>query len=928
MAKKGEFVNQGFVKWLPELSKEDVPIAGGKGANLAEMYNNKFPVPPAFVITAQAYEYFLEASDLKQEIKRILENVDIEDTEDLEERAKKIRALIVNADFPEDLREEILESYDHLSFDKESLKNATSAVASFLKTAQEYAFVAVRSSATIEDSKKASFAGQQESYLGVRGKSSLIEHVKKCWASLFTGRSVYYRIKKKFPIEKALIAVIVQKMINSDKSGVIFTRNPITQDESVVIEAVFGLGEGIVSGKINPDHYVVSRELKIIENKVANKKIALIRNSAGNIDTIKLTEERSRAQVLTDSEIKRLANYSIELEEHYKIPQDIEFAIESREIYIVQTRPITTLEKKISEEVKGNLLLSGAGASPGVGSGIVKVIFNLNDLKKIQKGDVLVTKMTNPDMVVTMQRAAAIVTDEGGLTSHAAIISREMGIPAVVGTEKATSTLKEGMKVSVDGFNGKIYSGESVSVEKEIEPIIENTRTKIKLILDLPQFAERAKKTNASAIGLVRIEGIIAEGGKHPMAYLKENKLNDYTKMLADGLEKISKHFNEIWIRTSDIRSDEYMHLKGSPKEVELNPMLGMHGIRYSLKYPKILEAEFAAIKKVADKFPEKILGVMFPQVISIEEVRKAKEIFLKFEKENIKFGVMVETPAAVQIIKSLCEEGIKFISFGTNDLTQYTLAIDRGNEEVQYLYDETNPAVLSQLKRVIKICKGFGVETSICGQAGSNKEMVAKLIEFGIDSISVNADAAYEISELINNIEGNRGKDNANINKIDNLEHVEEKIKEVREEMKEKKFKKKIEEKESEPEVEYMPANAKESSEHEEGEEIKGKGKEESEEKEKKEAEEWPETDFSVDVFANQSPENKEEKYNEEEQLEEEKEQEKENAKESSHEHEIDKEDEETDKEQESKESEEKEDDETGIEGDEHEENEELDIF
>ena len=689
--------------------------------------------------------------------------IDVENTEELKSVSKKIQEMIENAKMPEDLEEEILEAYDVLSFDESSLKNASQDALGILKVGREPAFVAVRSSATAEDSSAASFAGQQETFLNIKGKMNLIEAIKKCFASLFTARSIYYRVKKGFKHENVLIAVVVQLMVNSDKSGVMFSRDPVKNPENVIIEAVFGLGEGIVSGRIQPDHYVVSRDLEILEKKIADKKIALVRNSAGKTDVVTLTEEKSKSQVLTDAEIKVLANYALKLEKHYNLPQDIEFAISSNEIFIVQTRPITTLDKDVQgKEVQGKEILSGLAASPGVGSGKVKVILDLKDLGKIQKGDVLVTKMTNPDMVVSMQKSSAIVTDEGGMTSHAAIVSREMGIPAVVGTKKATQVLKDGQFVSVDGFKGKVYVGkiEEAGIEKvEIKPIVE-TKTKIKVIVDLPDFAERASKSGCKGVGLLRLEGIIAESGKHPLYFLNNKKIDEYEELIFSGIKKIGEYFDELWIRTSDIRSDEYRNLLGSRKEVEMNPMLGMHGIRFSLKHPEILKAELKAAKRLADL--GKKVGIMMPQIILVEEVKKVKNIIKEIGAENIKLGIMVETPAAVQIIEDLCKEGISFISFGTNDLTQYSLAVDRGNEDVQYLYNEMHPAVLKQISYTIKICKKYGVETSICGQAGSNKEMVEFLVKHGIDSISVNADKAYEISLLVKELEdkGLRGSE------------------------------------------------------------------------------------------------------------------------------------------------------------------------
>jgi pyruvate, water dikinase len=744
-----------FVKWFSELNKDSGSVAGGKGANLAEIYNAKVNVPPGFVVTAQAYDYFIEKAGLKEKINEILSVIDYEDTKQLEESAKKIRELIIQSNFPKEMEEEILESYELL--DTNNVKNVKGTVLEILKTSEPI-FVAVRSSATTEDLEGASFAGQQETFLNVKGKYELITSVKKCWASLFTARAVYYRNKKGFLHVKSSLAVVVQKMVDSDKSGVIFSKDPTNQSENIILEAVYGLGEGIVSGAITPDKYVISRELEILDKKTSDKKIAVTRNSGGGQETVKLSEERSKQQVLKEYEIKRLAEISLRLEEHYKKPQDIEWAIEGEEIYVVQTRPITTIGKKIEEgKIEGEVILSGLGASPGVGSGKVKIVMDLSDLDKITSGDVLVTKMTNPDMVVSMQKSAAIITDEGGLTAHAAIVSREMGIPAVVGTREATAKLKDGDIVTVDGASGKIYSGKVAETkQKEIASVTSRTRTKVKIMVDLPSFAERASRTGIKEVGLTRIEGIIAESGKHPNYFLK-NKIEDYEDIIFKGVSGIAKFFDELWIRTSDIRSDEFKNLDGAPKIPEANPMLGMHGIRYGIKNLPILKAELKALKRVSEQ--GKKIGIMMPQIISVEEVQKVKEILKEINFTDAKLGIMVETPAAVQLIREFCTEGIKFISFGTNDLTQYMLAVDRGNEQVQSLYNEMHPAVLYQLEFVIRVCKRNKVETSICGQAGSKKEMVKFLVERGIDSISVNADMAKEISDYISEIEKETGE-------------------------------------------------------------------------------------------------------------------------------------------------------------------------
>ncbi len=829
MAKEGGAaadVSEKYVKWLPELSAKSGAVAGGKGANLAEMYNIGLPVPPAFVVTAQAFDEYLKSAGLKEKIKRLIDETNVENTEELEKNARHIRELVSGAGMPKEMQREILEAYKILW-----APAAGANPLDVLKSDKEPVFVAVRSSATTEDLSTASFAGQQETFTNIKGESNLLDAVKKCFASLYTARAVYYRHKKGFEKANALLAVVVQRMINSEKSGVIFTRNPVSQKNEIIVEAVFGLGEGIVSGKIAPDKYVVSKNLHLTDTRISKKKIEIIRTADGVEKIAELKEQKANQQVLSSAEIISLANLAVKIEQHYKKPQDIEFAVEKDKIYIVQSRPITTFESKGDVgEIRGSVLLTGLGASPGVASGRVRIIADMADLNKIQTGDILVTKMTNPDMVVTMQKSSAIVTDEGGITAHAAIVSREMGIACVVGTEKATKVLKDGMLITVDGTNGKVHEGagkEAVGapVKKEILPAVKGTHTKIKVMVDLPDFAERAAKSGCGSVGLLRLEGIIASSGKHPLYFVKQNNTHEYSKIIEKGISEIATHFKEVWVRTSDIRTDEYQHLLGAPKEIELNPMLGFHGIRFSLKHRGVLDAELSAIKRVAERYPEKKFGIMFPQIISEREMEQAFKIFHdSYMRNNIIIGAMIETPAAVQVIRGICKYA-KFISFGTNDLTQYTLAIDRGNSEVQYLYDEMHPAVLAQIKKVLDACREYKIESSICGQAGSKPEMVEFLVRNGINSISVNADMAHEISKYVLQLEGLKRGQNTNNQQNNNQNNMAKK----------------------------NQANQQQKAHEESAEEIIEEVEEEEKKKEQvqeKAAEEFPDIEIGFDVF------------------------------------------------------------------------------
>ncbi|MBU1203681.1 MAG: phosphoenolpyruvate synthase [Nanoarchaeota archaeon] len=625
----------------------------------------------------------------------------------------------------------------------------------------------------------ASFAGQQATYLNVRGGKNLIKAVIGCFSSLFTARAIYYREKNNFDHMNVKVSVVVQKMINSEKSGVMFSINPSTNNPGeIVIEAGFGLGEAVVSGAINPDNYVVDKEgFKIKQKNVKKQSWMFTRDdNLGTTVKRKIAESRWEDQVLNENEIINLAKFGKKIEDHYEGAMDIEFAIENGRIYIVQARPVTTIKKPFSpekiekKEEYGSVLVRGLAASAGVASGPVKIIHGASEINKIEKGDILVTEMTNPDYVIAMQKANAIVTDEGGLTSHASIVSREMGIPAIVGTENATQVLKDGQIITVDGGEGVVYDGQ---VKRESENVVVDKRvnydtiTKIKVICDLPNRAEVAADTGADGVGLVRIEFIIAENGIHPMWYVKEGNIEDYVNVLVGGLGKIAESFKgkPVWARTSDIRSDEYRNLKGGDMiDDEPNPMIGWHGIRMGLDEVEILKAEFEAVKRLHENGHDNV-GVMLPFVTRVDEVRRAKEILREVGLEplnDVEFGVMIETPASVWIIEELCDEGISFISFGTNDLTQTTLGVDRNNEKIQGIYDEMHPAVLREIEHVIDVCKRKGVETSICGQAGSEEEMVKFLVRKGIDSISANMDAVGKVSSVVARVEKKLLLDNA----------------------------------------------------------------------------------------------------------------------------------------------------------------------
>jgi len=736
------------VVWLEEVRNKDVSTVGGKGASLGEMINTGLPVPRGFAVTAQAFRRFLEETGIAEELFKSLE-IEVNNPEELKNASIKAKKLILEAPIPYDIEKSIKDSYMELC-----------------KREGEEVFVAIRSSATAEDLPDASFAGQQETFLNVKGAENVVMAVKKCWASLYGERAIFYRVEKGFDHRKVDLSAIVQKMANAEKAGVMFSLDPSTGEQKVIIEGSWGLGETIVSGSVSPDTYVVDRaSKKIISKNIATKNIMAIRDPVtGNTKIVEVPEDKKNATVLRDEEILKLAEIGVLLEKHYGIPQDCEWGIENGKIYMLQSRPITTIKKiKKEEDIEGDgeLLLEGLNASPGIAYGIVKIIRGEDELDKVKDGDILVTTMTTPDMVKAMKKAVAIITDEGGTTCHAAIVSRELGCPAVVGTRNATKVLSDGMMVTVDGAKGQVYKGKlekAIKTQKVEAKVISTykpiTVTEVKVNISMPEAAQRAADTGADGVGLLRIEHMILGLKQHPNQYIKEGTEEEYINELVESIKVVADAFypKSVWVRTIDAPTDEFRKMKGGESEpLEANPMLGWRGIRRDLKDTDHFKLELRAFKKLYEKGYNNI-GIMLPLVHHPSEVRTAKKIMKKvgLDPEKIELGIMVEVPAAALIIEEFIKEGIDFASFGTNDLTQYTLAVDRNNENVAYIFNEMHPAVLKLMEYTIKECNKAGVKTSICGQAGSDPKMVEKLVEFGISSVSANIDAVQSIREVV----------------------------------------------------------------------------------------------------------------------------------------------------------------------------------
>ena len=771
-----------LVLWFEELSKDDVPLVGGKCANLGEMINAGIPVPPGFAITAYAYKRFIEETGISQKIYDILDETitDPKDPKQYEEASKKIRKLIESTPIPKEIQEAIVKAYRELS----------------KRIGQQAVFVAVRSSATAEDLPGASFAGQQETFLNVKGEEALLESVRKCWSSLFTPRAIFYRTEKGFRHEKVLISVAVQKMVNSRSAGVIFTLHPVTGDRSkIIVESVWGLGEAIVSGAVTPDHFEVDKNtFKILVKNVVKKTVEYVRDpKTGKTVHVEVPPERQEAPSLTDEEVVELAKIAKRIEEHYGTPQDIEFAVDRdipfpKNLFIVQSRPETVWSmKKVEAEAsqqstsvaEARIVLKGLPASPGVHIGKAKVVLSPEEAaKEIQKGDILVTKMTNPDWVPYMRLAGAIVTDEGGMTCHAAIVSRELGIPCIVGARDATKLMKKGETYTVDARSGVIYEGRVEELVKPAEeekaaavaaaaqaPVV--TGTKIYVNISIPDVAEKvARETQADGVGLLRAEHLMLSVGKHPRLLIEEGGEQKMIDAFAEGIRQVAQAFypKPVVYRFLDFKPDEFLSLPGGEKyekeagHVGPNPLIGYRGAFRYIKEPDIFRLECRAIKKVREEYGLKNVWVMVPFVRRVEEFVQAKRIM---EEEGLKQGpdfkvwIMVEVPSTVLLIDKFIEAGIDGVSFGTNDLTMLILGIDRDDAAVQEIYDERNLAVRRAISHVIRTCRKYGVTTSVCGQAPSNyPEMVEFFVREGATSISVNPDKVIETRNLVASIE------------------------------------------------------------------------------------------------------------------------------------------------------------------------------
>ncbi|MEM2916477.1 MAG: phosphoenolpyruvate synthase [Candidatus Woesearchaeota archaeon] len=795
--------NTEFILWFKDLKIEDIPLVGGKNASLGEMYRELtkkgIRIPNGFATTAHAYKYLLKHSGIEKEMRKLLEGLDVKNVKQLAEIGRKIRELIRRAEFPEDLKEAIFKAYKQLS-----KQYGTSEVD-----------VAVRSSATAEDLPEASFAGQQETYLNIVGEHALLDACRNCFASLFTNRAIAYRAEKGFDHFKVYLSIGIQKMVRSDlaSSGVMFTLDTETGFPHVCfITSSWGLGENVVQGAVNPDEfYVFKPTLKegykpIIQKVLGEKSIKMIYATEGTHPTknIATPPEERRKFSLTDEEVLQLAKWGVIIEDHYSqkkgkwTPMDIEWAKDgqSGKLFVVQARPETVQSQKsktILEEYvlkqKGKVILTGKSVGNKIGSGTAQVIKDVKEIDRFKPGDILVTEMTDPDWVPIMRMAKAIVTNKGGRTCHAAIVSRELGIPCVVGTLHATEKIKNGQKITVscaEGEEGKVYDG---ILKYDIQKIdlkqMPKTKTKVMMNVGNPEEAFELSFIPNQGVGLARMEFVINEYIKiHPMALIKFDKLMDETAKrkieelthgyknkpdffvdkLAQGLGMITAAFypNDVIVRLSDFKTNEYANLIGGaefePKEE--NPMIGWRGASryYREGYSPAFALECKAIKKVRDEFGLTNLKVMVPFCRTVEEgkhvVAEMAKNGLKQGKNGLQVYVMCEIPSNVVLADEFSKVFDGF-SIGSNDLTQLTLGLDRDSAIVSELFDERNEAVKRMVEYAIRTVKANHRKIGICGDAPSTYPDFAQfLVQCGIDSISLSPDAVVKTTLKIAEME------------------------------------------------------------------------------------------------------------------------------------------------------------------------------
>jgi pyruvate,water dikinase len=763
---------------LGDVSERDHALVGGKASKLGEVVREGLPVPPGIVVTTDAYATFVAIPTLRLEIATALGSLDVSKSENVDAASKRIRAAFDRTEFPAELRREIVEAYE--TFARE----------------HSVRFSAVRSSATAEDLEGASFAGLQDTYLNVGGTEAILSAIRRCWSSVFTPRVIAYRARKGFEHADVKLAVLIQKMVDSTVSGILFTRDPNTGENHMIIEAGWGLGEAIVGGEVTPDHYVIDGVTQqVVQKLISEQRIRIVRADGGGNRHEDVPAVEQSAQKLSDERILRLASLARVIESHYRRPMDVEWCADAHALYIVQARPVTTIPNQEARgtgpsktpsparaevgETEGGpdaqaAILRGFGASPGIASGVARILHGAADMDKLLPGEVLVTSMTTPDMVPAMAHAAAIVTDEGGMTCHAAIVSRELGVPCVVGTRSATHTIVDGSEVTVDGKTGQVYRGRrSVPVVTPVpggashgghaSPV---TATKIYVNVGVPEKAAEYAQLPVNGVGLLRIEFIFtAHVREHPLKLLKEGRKEELVRRLTEGLAKVCQAFHPrpVIIRTSDFKTNEYRGMPGGEayEPVEENPMIGWRGCsRYiSPVYRPAFLCELEAIHRIRTEMGLKNAHVMLPFVRNTWELEEIvammREAGLR-RSRDFQLYLMAEVPSTVLLAREFSKFCDGF-SIGSNDLTQLVLGADRDSETLGRMgyFDERDPAVLRAIELLIEGAHAEGRTVGICGQGPSvYPEFAEFLVRQGIDSISLNADTVIPTIRTIASLE------------------------------------------------------------------------------------------------------------------------------------------------------------------------------
>jgi pyruvate,water dikinase len=742
-----------FIRSFAELGRTDVDYAGGKGANLGELTQAGLPVPPGFVIGAPAYAAFCEETGLRGRLDEILAKVDIEDGTALEAASAAARQAVLDVPMPPALGDAIVSAYRDLA------------------GADTDAAVAVRSSATAEDTASASFAGMNETFLNTCGPDAVVDAVKRCWGSLFGARTIYYRGQRGFSQADMDIAVVVQIQIPSSRAGVMFTVDPASGDrDQLVIEGSFGLGEAVVSGSVSPDRYVVRKsDLAITTRSVRPKELVIEPAEGGGTLTRALSPQESMRPVLSDVEVTQLANLGMAIEKHYDSAQDTEWSFgPDGNVWMLQSRPITTIAT--AGHAPNEVLVRGLGAAPGTASGSVRLLENPHETTAFHDGEVLVTHMTTPDWVPLMRKAAAIVTDSGGMTCHAAIVSRELGIPCITGTGDATQRLRDGEIVTVDATQGTVLEGAAATAPSAPasagapaalalgapSPV---TATRLLVNLSEPSQVERTAALNVDGVGLLRAELMVIEAleGTHPKQLIEEGRTEEFVARMADALNAFAAGFHPrpVTYRTIDFRTNEFRNLRGGERfePQEANPMIGYRGASRYIQEPEVFALEMQAVRRVWDAGHENF-HVMLPFVRTASELERCCTLVAEsglLQRRNFELWIMAEVPSVLFNLERYARLGIAGISIGSNDLTQLMLGVDRDSEVLAATFDERDPAVVDYLSELIPRARELGLRTSICGQAPSvYPEYAELLVRLGIESISVSVDAVDRTRRLI----------------------------------------------------------------------------------------------------------------------------------------------------------------------------------